>query len=291
MKFQICVALLLVTACSVHAEEKAQPSRVLFVTQSVGFKHGSVTRKAGELSPAEIALTQLGEQTGLFNVDCTQDCESDFTKENLQNYDIVAFYTTGTLPIAEADLDYFFSDWLKQEGHGVLGFHSAADTFHDDQRYWDMIGGTFIRHPWGAGTQVTIANHEPGNPLTKSFGPEFTLKEEIYMYKNWQPEKVHLLLTLNYSKSPTDVPVIVDHGYMVPVCWIKNYGNGRVYFNNLGHNETTWTRSEFLDSITAATKWIRGEIDVDAVPNPQLSKVLEGKAQADFKEGGFKKQE
>ena len=81
------------------AAEKAKPTKVLFVTQSKGFVHGSVRRKE-TLAPSEVALIQLGEQTGLFDVDCTQDCEADFTKENLQNYDIVAFYTTGNLPIA-----------------------------------------------------------------------------------------------------------------------------------------------------------------------------------------------
>ena len=47
----------------------------------------------------------------------------DFTKENLQNYDIVLFYTTGDeqLPIAEDALEYFLNDWLKQKGHGFIG--------------------------------------------------------------------------------------------------------------------------------------------------------------------------
>ncbi len=88
-----------------HSAAQAQDSapkknaRVLMVTQSAGFKHGSVTRKEGQLSPAEQAITELGISSGLFRVDCTQDAAKDFTKENLQNYDIVFFYTTGDLPI------------------------------------------------------------------------------------------------------------------------------------------------------------------------------------------------
>ena len=74
-------------------------------------------------------MIQLGQQSGLFDVDVTQDVEADFTKENLQHYDIVAFYTTGTLPIADEDLDYFMKDWLRQKGHGFIGVHSAGDTF------------------------------------------------------------------------------------------------------------------------------------------------------------------
>src|SRR5918993_791672 len=70
-------------------KEKAGGYRVLMVTQSQGFKHGSVTRKEGQLAPAEQALTEIGIKSNLFRVDCTQDVAKDFTKENLQNYDIV----------------------------------------------------------------------------------------------------------------------------------------------------------------------------------------------------------
>jgi len=266
---------------------ETKKSRILFVTQSIGFKHGSVTRKTG-LAPAEIALTQLGEKTGLFSVDCTQDCAADFTKDNLQKYDIVAFYTTGDLPIADADRDYFFKEWLPQPGHGVLGFHSALDTFHEYEPYWDMIGGTFIGHPWTSKTNVVLTNLEPENPLTKSFGKEIALPEEIYMYRHWQPEKVHLLMCLDYAKSPVANPIDTSYGYLVPVCWIKEYGKGKVYVNNMGHNETTWTKPALLDSITAAVKWIRGEIKVDATPNPDVSAAQEQKAHAEFDQGDFK---
>ena len=58
---------------TVVVEAAEKPARVLFVTQSIGYRHGSVTRPDGELAPAEIAMIQLGQQTGRFEVDCTQD--------------------------------------------------------------------------------------------------------------------------------------------------------------------------------------------------------------------------
>lgn len=281
--------LFAVCAGQARADEAKRPSRILFVTQSAGFRHGSVTRQENELAPAEIALTQLGQQTGLFDVDCTQDCAADFTRENLQNYDIVAFYTTLDLPIAAEDLDYFFKEWLPAKGHGVLGFHSAADTFHNYEPYWDMIGGTFIGHPWNAGDTITLIGHDPEHPCARPFGAEFVIKDEIYMYRHWQPEKVRVLLSLDYARSPTGSPINTEHGYHVPVCWVKEYGQGRVYFNNLGHNESSWTNKAYLDSITAAVKWIRGEIEADATPNPDVSAAQEEKARKDFEAGEFKR--
>lgn len=274
-------------ASAVEAADK--PARVLFVTQSVGFKHGSVTRPEGKLAPAEVALIQLGQQTGKFEVDCTQDVAADFTKENLQNYDIVAFYTTGDLPIADADRDYFFKEWLPQKGHGVLGFHSAADTFHEYEPYWDMIGGTFISHPWNSRNTVTFTTHEPDNPLVKSFGPEFVIQDEIYMYRHKQPEKFRVLMSLDYSKSPITNEVPTEFGYHVPLCWIRQVGDGKVYFNNLGHNETSWTNDAYLTSIANAIEWIKGNIDVDATPNPEVSAAQEEKSAKDFVAGGFRK--
>lgn len=290
-----CLTLLSLCAISLMpamAEDK--PSKMLFVTQSVGFKHGSVNRKDGQLAPAEVALIGLGKSTGLFSVDCTQDCAADFTKDNLKKYDLVAFYTTLDLPISEDAKNYFFNEWVKQKGHGVLGFHSAGDTFHNYEPYWDLMGGVFIGHPWNAGTQVTLTNHEPGHPLVASFGPQFTLKEEIYMYKHFQPEKCRVLLSLDYANSPLVAPadkkpasINVQYGAHVPVCWIKTMGAGKLYYNNLGHNETSWANQQYLDSITQAVKWMRGEIECDAKPNPAVSAAFEAKSQKDIAEGDF----
>ncbi|MCH9792212.1 MAG: ThuA domain-containing protein, partial [Planctomycetes bacterium] len=153
--------LLAVSLLMTPAETQAETAktRILMLTQSKGYTHGSVKRDKQKLAPAEIAMIQLGKQSGLFSVDCTQDAAADFTKENLQNYDMVMFYTTGMLPIKEADMQYFLNDWLKQKGHGFIGFHSATDTYKTYKPYWDMIGGSFNGHPWNSNNTVTITVH------------------------------------------------------------------------------------------------------------------------------------
>ncbi len=289
----ICVVGLLLVQVGTAAE-KSDPIRILFVTQSAGFVHGVVKRdpdQPAQLAAAEIALIQLGQQSGLFTVDCTQDCAADFTRENLQNYDIVAFYTTLDLPIAQEDLDYFLNDWLRQKGHGFLGFHSAGDTFHEYEPYWDMVGGTFIGHPWTQDKVVTLKVHDQSHPGATPYGSEFTHQDEIYMYRHWQPEKVRVLMSLDYSQSPTNNAVPTDHGYHVPVCWVKEYGDGKVYFNNLGHRPETWTNRAFLDSILGAVKWLHGDLEGNATPNPEVSADWEQKSKRDFVQYGFKRQE
>ena len=272
----------------IHAAEPDKKARVLMVTESGGFRHSSVTRKNNQLSSAEVSMTQLGQQTGLFEVHCTQDSAADFTKDNLQNYDIVMFYTTGALPISEADQDYFLNDWLKQKGHGFIGFHSATDTYRSGDKdpakeqaqnekyrwYWDMVGGTFDGHPWGSNNTVTVTVHDTNHPASRVFGSEFQITDEIYAYRNWQPEKVRVLMSLNMEKCEPKRP------FHVPLTWVKNWGDGKVYYTNLGHNETTWTDSRFLKSTEGAIRWVLNLEEGDATPNPDVSQAEEAKAKA-----------
>src|SRR5262245_20855702 len=311
MRLSTCVTVVLLSAiaCSAQADEpaKQKPSghRVLMVTQSKGFVHGSVKRKDSELAPAERAVTDIGIRSNLFRTDCTQDCERDFTKENLKNYDIVFFYTTGDLPIKQADRDYFFNEWLKQKGHGFVGAHSAADTYHNYQPYWDMIGGTFNGHPWGAGDTVTITVHDKNHPASRPWGSEFSIKDEIYRFKNWQPEKVRVLMSLNMAKTPSKLDEQLkrqaddltkkgkaDDGkrlleqigkrpYHVPILWVKKYGDGKVMHMSLGHNENIWTNETYQASLLGGIRWILNLEPGDATPNPELSAAQEKKARAD----------
>jgi len=243
----------------------ADPPRILMLTQSAGFAHKPVKREGQPLAAAEIAMIQLAEQSGEFKVDCTQDAASDITQENLKNYDIVMFYTTGDLPIAEDELKYFLGEWMHQKGHGFIGVHSSTDTYKKHEPYWDFIGGTFDGHPWGQNTQVNLTIHDTDHPGMKPFGAEFEYRDEIYQYRNWQPEKVRVLMSLNMQKTKTKRP------YHVPVAWCKQVGEGKMFYNNLGHREDTWQNEQFLKSLVGAVRWIADKDAGSAVPNPDVS--------------------
>ncbi|MEX2174444.1 MAG: ThuA domain-containing protein [Pirellulaceae bacterium] len=262
------------------AKPKEGGYRILMVTQSKGFVHGSVKRKEANLAPAERAVTEIGVQSNLFRVDCTQDCAADFTKENLQNFDIVFFYTTGNLPISDEAKDYFFNDWLKQKGHGFIGAHSATDTFHNYQPYWDMIGGTFTSHPWNAGDTVAINVHDREHPASKPWGETFQIKDEIYRFKNWQPEKVRVLMSLDLARSPDKSQALGDGPYHVPILWVKDYGDGKVMHMSLGHNEAVWNDETYRTSLLGGIRWALNLEPGSAQPNPELSAEQEQQAQA-----------
>jgi type 1 glutamine amidotransferase len=262
------------TSATRAADKPAKPARILMLTQSAGFRHGSVTRKDGQLSPAERAMTDLGISSNLFRVDCTQDAAA-ITKEMLDNYDIVMFYTTGDLPFQDEVRDYLFNDWVKQKGHGFIGTHSAADTYHNYEPYWEMIGGTFNGHPWNANEKVTVTVHDQKHPVSVPWGEEFEITDEIYQFKHWQPEKVHVLMSLNMAKTRLKKP------YHVPIAWVKDYGDGKVLHMSLGHREDVWTNEKYGQSLLGGIKWMLGLETGSATPNPDVSSAQEAKAKAD----------
>ena len=268
MRIAFFNALLCLSAFSLCGLQEASADhvpRILFLTQSKGFTHGSVRRKEGTRAPAELAMMQLAKDSGEFKVVCTQNAEADITKENLESFDIVAFYTTGNLPIESSELKYFLGDWLHQKGHGFIGFHSATDTYKRHEPYWDMVGGSFKGHPWGSGSKFTAKVHDTSHPAMKPFGASFEYQDEIYQYSNWQPEKCHVLMSLDMKETKTKRP------YHVPISWCKQIGEGRMFYNNMGHREETWRHQPFLDSIVAAVRWISYKEEGDATPNPEVS--------------------
>ncbi|MDG1875370.1 MAG: ThuA domain-containing protein [Mariniblastus sp.] len=265
----VLMALAILIGCSTDlaADEPVafEKPRMLMLTQSKGYRHGSVNRGGQLMAPAEKAMKRLADSTGLFEIDFSQDAATHITKENLKNYSLVAFYTSGDLPIAESDLKYLLEDWIKKPGHGFLGFHSASDTYKGNQIYWDFIGGSFTGHPWNQNTKVTLKVHDAEHPAMKPFGTEFQITEEIYQYTNWQPEKVRVLMSIDMAKTKLKRP------YHVPVAWVKPVGQGHLFYTNLGHRPDTWENEKFIKSIEGAVRWIQGKESGASTPNPDVS--------------------
>jgi hypothetical protein len=113
----------------------------------------------------------------------------------LKSYDAVVFYTTGELPIGDADKTNLLA-WVKS-GKGFAGIHSATDTFYQWPEYGEMIGGYFDNHPWhedhgeDRGRQVACR--------AAFRGPTWILTDEIYQFRNWDRSKRHVLLSLDMT--------------------------------------------------------------------------------------------
>ncbi len=244
--------------------------RVLMIDRCEGFVHGSIPY-------GNHAMFKLGEQTGAFTVDLTEDYDG-FTKENLEQYDAILFNNTTNLVPNEAQQAAIL-DFVKG-GKGIIGLHAAGDNF----KKWDagiaMIGGVFNGHPWGGGGNWAFKLDDPEHPLNAAFKKEgFWHSNEIYWYKpeSFQGrERLRVLLSLDMSKKknqeaikPKDAekagttPEKVD----VPVSWIQELGEGRVFYTNLGHREDTFWNAAVLQHILDGAQYALGDYEVDATPS------------------------
>ena len=305
MKTRRCFRYVLL-ACLLPAAVRGaeSPARILAVTVTTGYRHGSI-------NTAEPVLEELGRQTGLFHVDFlrmppnrpaqprrprrgreTSDeqwaaIEAEFKQaqqefrvadqpwqeelkrqfavafaaESLSQFDGVMFVsTTGELPIPDLGV---FLEWI-EAGHAFIGMHAASDTLKSSDAYVEMIGGHFAGHPWNAGGEHGFVNHEPGHQLAAMFPERFRWKDEIYQYDpRYQPENVRVLLSIDMSASNPKLP------WHVPVAWVRDYGRGRVFYTNLGHNDATWKDAAFQQHLAKGIAWSLGRFDAPSKPNPE----------------------
>lgn len=192
----------------------------------------------------------------------TEEFAKVFSAEALRDFDGVIFLsTTGDLPVP--DLTGFL-DWVKS-GKAFIGFHAATDTFKNSDAYCEMIGGHFAGHPWGAGGEHAFVVHEPGHRVTAMFPERFRWQDEIYQYDlRYKPENLRVLLSLDMQASSPKEP------WHVPVAWIRDYGKGRVFSTNFGHNDATWHEPMFKKHMLEGIAWAVGRFDAPAAPNPDL---------------------
>ena len=248
----------------------AAPKKILVVTQSKGFMHGAVKRPApDQLCLVEQTLEKIGKDTGIFETVNSQNAIEVITRENLAKFDGVFFYTTGIL-LPAGDPREALTDFVKQ-GKAFIGAHSATDTFHGGkdayQPYVQMVNGSFNGHPWNAGNTCGFTSLDPSHPTVKMFPAEFTWKDEIYQYNNYDPATVRVLYALDMAKTNPKMP------YLVPVCWVRQYGQGRLFYTNLGHNEGTWKDGKFQEHIIAGFRWALQLDEGDATPNPDAQRT------------------
>ena len=185
-----------------------------------------------------------------------------FSTESLRDFDGVIFLsTTGELPVPDLTA---FLEWIKS-GKAFIGFHAATDTFKSSDAYCEMIGGHFAGHPWGSGGEHAFVVHEPGHRVAAMFPERFRCQDEIYQYDmRYKPENLRVLVSLDMQASTPKEP------WHVPVSWVRDYGQGRVFSTNFGHNDATWKEPMFQKHMVEGIAWALGRFDAPAAPNPDV---------------------
>ncbi len=241
--------------------EPVKPRKLLIFNKCDGYKHSSIPYW-------DKALEIMGKKTGAYSVVISNDMNA-FKPEFLNQFDAVCFNNTTHLKFEES-LRKSLMDFVRG-GKGIIGVHAATDNFYDWPEAQEMMGGKFSGHPWTAGGTWAVKIDEPNHPLTAMFGGKgFKIRDEIYRTEPplYSRSKQLVLMSLDMSDEATretsEKPTDADTG----ISWIKTWGDGRVFYCELGHNnDVTWNPAvlkHYLDGIQFAF----GDLKADTKPRP-----------------------
>jgi type 1 glutamine amidotransferase len=214
------------------------PIRVLILTATAGFRHDSIP-------VARDVMAGLAAGGG-FTVTATEDLSS-ITASTLAGYDVLFFaLTSGELAFSAEQKGAILA--FVTGGKGFVGVHSASDTLYEWPDYGRLVGAYFKAHPWTQ--QATVLVEDQSHPTTAGLGERITLLEEFYTFRDNPRSRVHVLLRLD----PASVGAAGDY----PLAWAQPFGNGRAYYNALGHFSDTWRDQRFQLQLTGAIRWAAG---------------------------------
>jgi uncharacterized protein len=158
-----------------------------------------------------------------------------------------------------------FLSFIRDDGKGFIGIHSATITFVSWPEYGKLIGGYFDGHPWGE-FQAPLVVEDATFPGMKYLTKSFTMKDEIYQIKDFSRDNVRVLLRLDADKVDLSKKGIHRKDKDFAVVWAKNYGKGRVLYNGLGHTQEVWDRPDIQKMWVEMVQWSMGIIPGDATP-------------------------
>lgn len=164
----------------------------------------------------------------------SQECLADLDK--LLELDlIVSCWTMG-------EIDNEYVDNISKavgSGVGLAGCHGGmCDAFRTNVQWQFITGGQWVSHPGGDNIDYTVHINKSSSPIVEGL-EDFPVCSEHY-YLHIDPS-IEILATtrfplVNYyhsSNKPVDMPV----------AWTKYWGNGRVFYNSLGHHDDVFDNS------------------------------------------------
>ena len=123
-------------------------------------------------------------------------------------------------------------------GVGLAGCHGGmCDAFRNDVEWQFMTGGQWVSHPGGDGVDYEVNIKFGSSPIVEGLSDFHVCSEQYYLHVD---PAVDVLATtrfpvVNYYHSSNKC---VD----MPVVWTKFWGNGRVFYNSLGHHDDVFEK-------------------------------------------------
>jgi type 1 glutamine amidotransferase len=264
----------------------AKPRKLLVFSRSWGYKH--TARPFGAK-----AIEIMGRKTGAFEAVLTED-DALFEPQNLKQFDAVVLNNTNEEIFLPEDfaklsapqqaqakqrdemLKKSFAEFLRGGG-GLVVIHAGVASFRDWPEFGNLIGARFDNHPWGAGSTVVLRVEEPEHPLTAAFKePLFIVTDEIYQVTDpYSRQNLRVLLSLDPGRTrttPEQKKNVHRQDQDFAMTWIKNYGQGRVFYCALGHQHELFWNPIVLQHYLDGIQFALGDLKADATPSAKLTR-------------------
>ncbi len=136
-------------------------------------------------------------------------------------------------------------------GTGMAGCHGGmCDAFRRDEGWQFMTGGQWVSHPGNDGVEYTINFGPERGELTDGLD-DFSVKSEQY-YLHVDPA-VKVYATTKFPIA--DGPHTPNGEVLMPQVWTKYFGEGRVYYNALGHQANIFDIPEAAELMRRGLRW------------------------------------
>ncbi len=189
----------------------------------------------------EIASRVLDRGPGKWTLDVTEDLDA-LASLPTSRYSVVILHTTGHREALTEAREKGLLEFV-EGGGGLVGVHSAADSFRGSRPYIEMLNAEFRTHPRFQELDVHIA--DPDHYLTVRM-PDFRIEDELYLLQGHDPDRGRLLADT------------VWQGRRVPLAFVHPHGQGRVAYLALGHDLRAWRHPEFQKLLGRACEWAAG---------------------------------
>ncbi len=180
-----------------------------------------------------------------------------FNAKTLEHFDAVMMYgnwlQNGPMP---ADQLKALTDYV-ESGHGFLPLHCASACYGGSPEFIKLVGGRFKSHTDGVfEPKNTSAKH----PIIDGF-KSFSAWDETYVHDNHGDDRV-----------------ILQTREQEPWTWVRNQGNGRVFYTASGHDHRVWDLPQFHELLKRAVYWsvgpeAYGKLKALDLPKLEMEKV------------------
>ncbi|GGK35692.1 hypothetical protein GCM10008955_32050 [Deinococcus malanensis] len=138
-------------------------------------------------------------------------------------------------------------------GTGLGGFHGGmGDAFREDTAYQFMVGGQFAAHP-GDVHRYHVDISATDHPIMRGLSG-FDIESEQY-YMHVDPSNT-VLATTTFSGEH----VAWIEGTVIPVAWIRPYGQGRVFYSSIGHDPREFEHPTVAELHRRGLLWAAGSL-------------------------------